>query len=192
MMKWVHAALVLGAASLAVPASAAPQEQLSCIYDAFTAEQRTAVATELTKLITNPEAQLDPAIEKMANGTVEKAAASCKKRHKWDDQQISASEDYASAQIIMVHLRADPALAGIDLSRLDAAVPSQMGKPMVELVMARDPSDAEMESYRKAAIAAGIAENDVGRLSRAVVYASMKHSSEVAKAIFAAPAAVKK
>lgn len=190
-MREVFAAAMLLSASVAMPAWAAPQGQVACIYDAFTGEQRTAVATELTKLIANPEATLDPAIEKMANGTVEKAAVACKKRHKWSDQQTSASEDFASAQIIAVHMQNDPALVGIDFGKLDSALAPQTGKTMVQLLMGSEPSDAEMESFRKAAMAAGIGENDPDRLIRVITYLSMKHRANVAAAIFAAPPVVK-
>ena len=172
-----------------MPAAASAQEQITCIYDAFTAEQRTAVATELTKLITDPEAKTDPAIEKMANSTVEKAAVKCRKKHGWSQQQTAASEDYASAEVIASHMRADPAFAGIDRAKMESSVPSHAGKPLPELFIG-EPSEAEMQDFRNAAIAAGIAENDGPRLSRAMVYLSMLYRANVAKALFAAKPAV--
>lgn len=179
------------AASFTVPAWAAPQEQVACIYDAFTQQQRNDVAAELTKLISDPGAKLNPAIEKMANSTVEKAAVNCKKRHVWSDQQVFASEDYAAAQIIATYLRNDTTLAGLDFAKIDTAVSSQANKPMSELLMADEPSDANMEEFRKAGIAAGVSEGDVSRMQLVITYLSMKHRSNVAMAIFMAPPVVK-
>lgn len=179
----VFAAVIL--VGVASPAIAAPQKQVTCIYDAFSAEQRSEWSAELLKFVDHPDAAVDEKLAQQADGTVAKAGADCTKRHKWSDNERAAAEDYAAALLMLGRLKGDPLLAGVNMAALDAHLvkvrPGALGG---------QPTDAEMETFPKALVEAGVRQDDAAAMTRGFTYLSMAMWANSAKAAFVADQAM--